>query len=331
MYARLGKNFDFALPAVEQYDEVHQDLFWCLLGQTKVTRCASLNSLREFLIRYFLISKRPIDQTAEEFINEGLLFSGTIGDQYFSFGLKDLFHFIGFGYSDDSYHVYGSLENFIASYRDNRYIITIQPDEEGGVTKISKDALLISLAGVSTLLQIDSLNLEFREDLSDVQPEEIAQVTSFVDYIMQQIPSQVFEDYQSKLGNAISNFSEYYIAKEKVSFDPWTQLPKATLVQLFEHLLDDEDKLLAEYRDNEEVDEDVIHDLNFHVPFIRFAYGVKHGYVILNDNWLSPYNNYAIEYDLDPLEEMAGENGEAYATNDIYRWYRMDEWIHLIP
>jgi hypothetical protein len=331
MYTKLGKNFDFALPAVDQYDEVHQDLFWYLLEQTRVTRCASVNSLREFLIRYFLISKRPIDQTAEEFINEGLLFSGTIGDRYFSFGIRDLFHFIGFGKSDDSYHLQSYLEDFIANYKSKKYMIKIQPDEEGGATKISKDTLIIAFSGVTTLLQIDSLNLEFREDLSEVQPEEIAQVTTFVDYVMQQIPSQVFEDYQSKLGNALRNFSEYYIAKEKVSFDPWTQLPKATLVQLFEHLLDDGDKLLAEYRDNEEVDEDVIHDLNFHIPFIKFAYGVKHGYVVLNDNWMSPYNNYSIEYNLDPLEEMAGENGEAYATDYIYKCYCMDEWIHLIP
>jgi hypothetical protein len=46
---------------------------------------------------------------------------------------------------------------------------------------------------------------------------------------------------------------------------------------------------------------------------------------------MSPYNNYSIEYNLDPLEEMAGENGEAYATDYIYKCYCMDEWIHLIP
>ncbi len=289
------------------------------------------NSIREFLIRYLLITERPLHETAEEFIDKGLLISGTMGNKAFAFYMKDIFPFLGFASSSSRYQVEGSLEDFIKTYRNKKYLLKIEPTEEG-VTKISQDVLVLAWAGVGTLIQIDSLNLRFREDLSQVSAAEIAQVITFVDYVLQQIPSELITTYQNQFADQLSSYPEYYQRGEDVNFDPWTQLPKDTLVTLFQHLLGADHHLVLDFRDSEIPDEDTLHDLQFEIPYIKFAYGVKHGFVTLDDNWRTPHlENYYPYFNLDPLEELSGEDGEVYSTNSIYQDYRMDKWMHLLP
>lgn len=331
MYETLGKHTRFASNEIQQYDDLHQDIFWYLLQQTNINQCSSPNSLREFLIRYLLITEHPLHETAESFIDEGLLISGTMGDKSFSFYMKDLFHFLGFAATSARYRVRVSLDEFVQNYQSKKYLVRLETTEEG-TNQISRDLLVLVLAGVNSLVLIDSLNIHFQEDLSQVSQEEIAWVTTFVDYVMQQIPNEIFEDYQAQFGLELSDYQEYYEQGEKVHFDPWTDLPKATLVDLFAHILGVDHHLVQEYRDAEVPDEDVLHDLQFEIPYIKFAYGVKHGYVTLDDNWYTPHlENYSPNFNLDPLEELAGEDGEVYSTNSIYQAYRMEEWIHLIP
>jgi hypothetical protein len=331
MIVSLGKHRSLTTDALAHYDDLHQDLFWYLLQQTQVNCCMGANSIREFLIRYLLITERPLDETAEEFINDGLLISGTMGDQAFAFYMKDLFPFLGFAATSARYQVRGSLEEFIQTYRTKKYLILLEPGEAGD-GKMSQDVLVLILAGVANLIQIDSLNIRFREDLSQVTAEEVTRVSTFVDYVLQQIPSEVVATYQSQFARKISSFQEYYHKGDEVNFDPWTQLPKETLVTLFTHLLGADHHLVEDFRDSEVPDEDTLHDLQFEIPYIKFAYGVKHGYVTLDDNWYTPHlENYSPDFNLDPLEELAGENGEVYSTNSIYQAYRMEEWIHLIP
>ena len=289
------------------------------------------NSIREFLIRYLLITERPLHETAEEFIDKGLLISGTMGNKAFAFYMKDIFPFLGFASSSSRYQVEGSLEDFIKTYRNKKHLLKIEPTEEG-VTKISQDVLVLAWAGVGTLIQIDSLNLRFREDLSQVSAAEIAQVITFVDYVLQQIPSELITTYQNQFADQLSSYPEYYQRGEDVNFDPWTQLPKDTLVTLFQHLLGADHHLVQDFRDSEIPDEDTLHDLQFEIPYIKFAYGVKHGFVTLDDNWRTPHlENYYPYFNLDPLEELSGEDGEVYSTNSIYQDYRMDKWMHLLP
>lgn len=331
MYETFGKHIRHANPVVQQYDDLHQDIFWYLLQQTHINQCAGPNSLREFLIRYLLITEYPLHKTAEAFIDEGLLISGRMGEQSFSFYMKDLFHFLGFAATSARYRVRGSLDEFLKSYQNKKYLIRLETTEEGK-NQISRDLIVLILAGVKSLALIDSLNIQFREDLSQVSQEEIARVTTFVDYVMQQIPNKVFEAYQAQFGSAQIGYEEYYVKEEEVCFDPWTDLPKATLVDLFGQILGKEHHLVQDFRDAEVPDEDVLHDLQFEIPYIKFAYGVKHGYVKLDDNWYTPHlENYSANFNLDPLEELAGEDGEMYSTNSIYQAYRMEEWMHLIP
>ena len=331
MFVTLGKHTRLANPSVTQYDDLHQDIFWYLLQQTQVNQFASPASLREFLIRYLLITEHPLHETAEAFIDEGLLISGTMGDQSFSFYMKDLFHFLGFAATSGRYRVRGKLDEFVQNYKSKKYLVRLETTEEG-TNQISQDLLVLVLAGVNSLVLIDSLNIHFREDLSQVSQEEIARVTTFVDYVMQQIPEAIFEDYKTQFGQVLSSYEEYYVKGEDVRFDPWTDLPKETLVELFTHILGADHHLVEEFRDAEVPDEDVLHDLQFEIPYIKFAYGVKHGYVTLDDNWYTPHlENYSPNFNLDPLEELAGEDGEVYSTNSIYQAYRMEEWMHLLP
>ena len=331
MFVSLGKHLSLTTDAISRYDDLHQDLFWYLLQQTEVNCCMGTNSLREFLIRYLLISEHPLDETAEEFINEGLLISGTMGDQAFSFYMKDLFPFLGFAATSARYQVSGSLEEFIQSYRTKKYLILLEPGEEGA-GKMSQDVLFLILAGLKTLVQIDSLNISFREDLREVTAAEVIRVSNFVDYVLQQIPSEIVEDYQNQFADKIASYTEYYSPREEVNFDPWTQLSKETLVALFTHLLGAEHHLVEDFRDSDFPDEDTLHDLQFQISYIKFAYGVKHGYITLDDNWHTPLlENYSPEFNLNAAEELSGENGEVYSTNSIYQDYRMEEWIHLLP
>ncbi|WP_395805201.1 hypothetical protein [Daejeonella sp.] len=72
-------------------------------------------------------------------------------------------------------------------------------------------------------------------------------------------------------------------------------------------------------------------DINYYSKYIRFAYGVKHGLIKLDDNWTFPYNNYDPRLIDNPIEDFCGENGEVYSTNYIYQCYDMEKWIEWIP
>jgi len=330
MLIRFGKNYDLVLPSIEQYDQVHQDIFWYLLNQTNVYRWVDATTLREFLIRYFLISNRPIDQTAKEFIDEGILISGTIGDKAFCFGMKDLFQFVGFGCTNQKYHLGSTFDEFVANFVKSKFLVKIEPNEEKEAIDISKEALILVLAGVGTLLQIDSLNLEFRENLHEVRPEEIARVTTFVDYVIQLIPESFFADYQVKFAEELSAYTTYHVPVEVIDFNPFTQMPKADLIAIFEHIIPENYQSFVEFRNQDIVDPEVIEDLSFYAIYVRFAYGVKHGFVKVNDE---PYalDNYSEAFKLDPLEELAGEDFEMWPTSHIYKVWDMDNWIHLVP
>ena len=271
MYVVLEKNCKLATDSLSNYDDLHQDVFWYLLTQTRVNSIMCRNSLREFLIRYLLISEHPLDQTAEEFINEGLLISGTLGDQVFCFYLKDVFHFFGFASTSARYQVEGSLGDFIKTYRNKKYLISIEAGDSGEV-KISEDVLILKLAGLERLIQIDTLNIRFKEDLIGVSVRVLTRVSHFVDYVLHQVSSEVFSTYQDKFTTELNYYKEYYYKENVINFDPWTQLPKDKLVSLFEHLLGPNHHLVQGFRDVEVTHEDVLHDLMFQIPYIKFAY-----------------------------------------------------------
>ena len=82
---------------------------------------------------------------------------------------------------------------------------------------------------------------------------------------------------------------------------------------------------------NGTADEDLIYDLQYANTHIIFAYGVKNNYITLSKEASSLINcvNYA-DFEID-YEDLLGEDGEQYTTQDIYDAWKMEKWIHLVP
>jgi hypothetical protein len=330
MIVLKGKFYDGTLDKVFDYNDVHQDVLWYLLELTQVNRFVSRESLKEFLIRFLLITDQPLDQTAEQFINDGILISGTIGDQYFEYKVKDLFNFLGFSSTNCKFHVFGDLEEFKNEYKKRDYLISISSVDEK-TKEISSSVMFLMFTGIRTLLEIDSLNVKFKENLNELKEAELDSVLRFVDYVMEVIPDEVFQNYKDKNGEFLEGKSLYYITQENIVFDPFEEMPRDIIAMIFEKWFGEDDLYVKMLKSAEGPDEDYMEDIKYYSKFIRFAYGVKHGLIQLNDDWYSAYQNYDPRFVDNPIEEYWGDDCEMFSTQYIYESWKMDEWIHLIP
>ena len=66
----IGKFYNYMKEEhIEKYEAIHGDILWYLLDVTKVNRFFTQNSLREFLTRYFLITKHDLIQGISQMSN----------------------------------------------------------------------------------------------------------------------------------------------------------------------------------------------------------------------------------------------------------------------
>ncbi|MGM0944503.1 MAG: hypothetical protein ACQEW9_04910 [Bacteroidota bacterium] len=326
----IGKFYDFSLPEIQNYDAIYHDICWYFLHQTQVSRFVSRESFRIFLTRLLFIQDREINESAEDFINHGVILGGSIGAKSFEFKAKDLFNFIGFESAASNYHVYSSQENFIQSYQYKALNPTIDYDEVENEFSFDRDSFFISMIGLTSLLEIQSLSIRFKKDLQDLSSEKIYEIENFVDYVMKFVPETIFENYLQRVPHLPQSTPLYFEKNKVVSFDPFQSLERKTLIEIFSYILPDDDWLVEELQQQKEIDEDLLDDLRRDTAIIKFAYGVKHGYIELNDD-IFPYNNYSDQYDIDVLEDLAGPDCECYPTSTIYEMNEIEKWIHLIP
>jgi len=328
---RTGKIFNYTKEnKIANYTDIHFDVLWYLLHLTKVNRCISQESLREFLVRYLLISETDLNQSALDFINYGILIDGTINNKTFTFYVKDLINLMGFSSSNSKYNIQGKLNEFIYEYQFIPPNVKFEPDEtSNNRVKISDDWLLFEFMKLNNLLLIDSLTISFKEKIDDISEEELQKVLLFTDFVMKDINMSVFDEYKASFPEATQIFKERHLKENIFNFDVYNGMDRTKLIKIYEQILPNDQ--FQSFIENGTSDEDLICDLQYANTHIIFAYGVKHHFIKLSDDDFSliddvNYADFEIEY-----EDLVGEDGEMYTTQSIYDAWKMDKWIHLLP
>ena len=330
MLIKKGKFYDLASDAVHKYDDVHQDIFWYLLELTAVNRVVNRVTLREFLIRYFLITDTPLENSAINYIDEGILVSGTIDDKYFEFKVSDIFCFLGYSTTDQNYHINCTIEQFISKYKNLKYLVKYEKIDNK--IKMSKDTFMIMFLGVHTLIEIDTLNIRFRDDLTNLDDNKFESVVKFVDFVVNRIPDEMFDNYLKSQDSLLEKYQDYKTVKELIDFDPLLHLSSSDFAFIYEIFIGEDQELVKKLRSGEELDEDLKQDFAHYLKYIKYAWGVKHGYIKVDNNWHSSLeDNYAPEFNIDPIEDFCGEDFEVLSTEYIFQSWEMDKWMHLIP
>ena len=331
MVSQVGKFYDYMKKEnIDKYEDIHGDILWYLLDITKVNRFFTQNSLSEFLIRYFIITKHDLTKSAGEFIDNGILISGTLENEYFEFTLKDLINFIGFSKSDRKFNVENCLTEFIEEYQYKKVNILIEQKNQSNTIHISEDVLKFSLMGLGNLLKINSISIEFKEDLSIISEDELAGISKFVDYIISTIPLDSYINYMPEYKNKLDWMEEYYEISKKIIFDTYSHLSRETLMKIA--MICQGPSSVAYYESFDTMDDDFKGDFSIVNEHIIFAYGIKHGYIKLSTDQsssLAIYNCYNSYFVIN--NEYINEEGIVFPTQFIYDDWKMDEWIHLLP
>jgi len=331
MTVKIGKIYNYTKKTtLKNYSDIHFDMLWYLLHLTKVNRCATRESLKEFLIRYLLITETDLNQSALNFIDNGILIEGTINNEIFTFYVKDMINLMGFSCSDQKYNIQGTLQDFIKEYQFKTSNIKIeQKDSAKNIFSLSQDVLLFSLMKLKHLLSMDSLSISFKENIYDINEEDLNKVLLFADFVMNNINETVFDDYSKSFPEVNQIFKERYLKENMVYFDVYIAIERTKLLKIYELILPNNQLQL--FIENGTSNKDLLFDLQYPNTHIIFAYGVKHNYITLSNDDSSlidcvNYSDLEIEY-----EDLLGEDGEQYTTQSIYDAWGMEKWIHLLP
>lgn len=329
MFTGVGKYLELIQKEkISKYSDVQLDILWYLTNLTKINRLISKEAIREFLVRYFLVTGADIDTTAAEFIDHGTLIEGTIETKGFSLSVKEMMDLAGFGSTGSKYAIEGTLENFIEGYKYKAPNIKLSQGDKENEINISADALVYSFMGVGTLLLIDSLSLKFRDDLKGVTTEEIQKAVGLADFVVAQIEDNVFTELESSFPGLREYYEERFYPDKKIRFDVFKDMSRENLIEIYKHILAEED--VNKFRELDVSDEDFVGDLAMYNEHIVFAYGVKHGYIQLTDDLDSMHHDYDAYFDID-ADHLMGDEGQNYPSKDIYENWGMENWIHLVP
>lgn len=325
-----GKFLDFTYQdKVKKYSDVQLDMLFFVLDTTKINRFSSEESFRELLIRFFLIRDKNFDENALDVINEELLFDGFIGDRYFSIKIGDLINLIGYSSSTSKYHIQGSLMEFIERYIYKLPNVKVEPREDKPeIIDLNPTALGYIVSNVLSLLEIENCTLKFKSDLKEIEDFEIEKAIKLADYVMNQLDPRLFLQFNEDIPALNQMSAERYLYSNEVNFDIYEDLDQENLIKIYEFLLDEED--VKQFKLNGAT-EAFKKEFKFENAAIVFAYGVKHNYIKLSSDYQSKILGIdpIFQVDFDLLIEM--EEFTDGSTQDIFDFYKMENWIHLLP
>lgn len=326
----LGKfTHQVASNSLAKFSDVQLDTLWYLMDLAKIHRFDTLLSFKEFLMRYFLITDRPLEEIALDYIDEHQLIAGIYNHQPFQLSIGDLYELIGFSASDYVYNITGTMEHFMQSYSfvppNPTCKIKSEVRGEEKVIQINQTMLAYALMGLGTLCNIESLTLPIRQDNSRFSKESLLEAEKLADFIIAQMPEEV----RKKLAQKHSDQRERWTPSLTVKFDPLTLDPKV-LKNLFNYVM--EERWYEAIADEPIITPFLVeeHGLNWYLSHIQFAVGVKWGYITLNDNPL------AFHACIDPVfeiefEDLLGGDNELFSTAEIYQLWDMEAWVDWLP
>lgn len=314
---------------VSTHNSLHSDLLWYLMDLTKVNRLFTKSSVKEFLIRYYLIANLDLDKVAEDFIDQQLLISGTLNNAYFQITLDDFKNYIGFSITNNPFNIIGSTQDFSKEFYFKKKKVSKYISIDGH-PKLSEDALIFGFLGLKNLLHIDSLSIQFRRRIRIHYFKNYEKVARLVDFIVDKLSEELFidknEDYKGKL----DWMTDYYYASLKVHFEPYDYYTREQLLQIAYLCEGSESRDYFESYDT--IDDDFKSDYNVIREHIIFAYGVKNGYIKLSPEYKKVK---VMQECYDPYLELNFDHlyfdGWNFSTQQIYDNWKMNKWMHLIP
>jgi hypothetical protein len=325
----LGKFTDqIDVEKVNLYSDVQLDMLWYIMDLTGIERFVTKESFREFLIRFFLIRDKHINQYAMDLINEELVVDGFIGDQYFELKINDLINLIGFAKSSVKYHIKASLSEFESKYKFKIPNVEFSKVEgKKNTYNISEQAIAYVFSGLNNLLQLKNCSLKFRDDLCELSIEERDGALRLADFIVSRLPKDLFEQYNQAYPIVAKNCKERYHALDIIRFNIYKDMDQEKLAKIYELLVDKE--TADAFREKGE-DEELKDELQWFNEQINFAYGVKNGYIKLSKEYDSLITMVDINFHYD-YDMLLGEDFELYSTQDIFDHLKMSEWQYLLP
>ena len=325
----IGKFLDFTYQdKINKYSDVQLDMLYFVMNTLNIYRFTSYESFREFLIRYFLVRDKNFDENAMDIINEELLFDGFLGEDYFSIKISDLINLIGFTTSSIKFNIDGDLEDFIEDYSFKiPHIKFIKSEEEENTYEVNSDTLAIILGGFKNLLKIENCSLTFKTDIKKISKKEIDSAKKLADFVMDNLPPNLFEQYDNDFPEVKNYVEERYLKKNEVTFDVYKDMDQENLAKIYEIISDKE--IADEFRINGPT-EDIREEQKWANEHVVFAYGVKHGYIELSDDSHSGITHISPLLNID-FELLQGPEDEVYPTQVTYDFYKMGEWLHLLP
>ena len=325
---RTGKLFNFTYQEkIQNYDDVQMDMLFFIMSSTDIERFTTKESFKEFLIRFFLIRDKDFNEYALEIIDEEIIIDGFLGDSYFSLKIKDLGNLIGFSISDSLYNIKGSIDEFIENYRFEVPSIKFYKISENEV-QVNANTMAYILMGLQNLLEIENCNLKFKEHLKEITEREIIGANKLADYVLNRLPEDLFENYKNDFKNVIELPMERYVLADTIDFDVYNNIDKESLCTIYGIIIGQVYEEM--YREGGQDAIDCKEDYDHYNESIKFAYGVKHGYIELSTDKYSYFHKISPLFTLD-FDCLTGIEGEIYTTQDIYEIYEMDKWIHLVP
>lgn len=314
---------------VSNHNNVHSDLLWYFMDLTKVNRLFTKSSVKEFLLRYFLIADLDLERVAEDFIDHEILISGSLNNSYFEITLTDFKNFIGYAINENPFNIIGSTKEFSKEYFYKRKKVS-QFISEDGHQKLSEDALIFGFLGLENLFHIDSLSIHFKRRIKNHYINNHEKVALLVDFILNKIPEELFIDKKDDYKGKLYWMFDCYDSSNKIQFEPYDYYSHEELLQIADLCEGSESRDYFESYDT--IDADFKSDYSIIREHIIFAYGVKNGYIKLSREYKKIkvmqecYNPY-LQLNFDHLY-LDGWN---FSTQQIYDDWNMDKWMHLIP
>lgn len=310
-----------------------------LLVLTRMNRWVCKRSFKEFLTRLFLILDKPISESFERFIEDGILLEGMLAEKPFKLSLKELLYFTGFSRGELLFHCWGTLEEFIKDYKLISYEVWMEEnfdeeEEELSLGDFSEDWLTITFANNHDLYKIPELSLKFKDNLQGINPSSVSEAKRFAAFVVNQVEDEFFEKYRQleRIQEQVTGFTYAFTQKDTLSVDPEGMLYPIRVLKILRYMVGsdhaDHQQYLGLIQENFEKEVRLPESMQKYVYLMKFALGVKYELIHLSENAAEFHNCFDPRFEKGELSKLLVEPG--LSTKELFQRSKIESWLYLI-
>ena len=329
-------NLDFARISLTNYkSDPYFTIFLHFLALTQMNRWVCERSLREFLTRFFLILDQPIQEIFESYLEDGILVKGNLAENSFQLSLEDILCFTGFSRGGLSFHVWGTLEDFIRDYKRIDYEVWAEESTEEGdeddffLGDTSEDWLHMTCAMNYELYKIPELSLNFKLTLESISGPEVEEVSRFVDFVIGQIDPGFFSNFNKIQVWELPECTYSFTQNDSLLFEPEDFLYPPRILKLMRIVLGVDHRHLGIYKNAFKKEERLPKSLYYFKHLIQFAFGVKYGLIRLSDEPSEFHDCFDPRFEKGELSKLLYK--ENLCTSKLFYSNSMETWLYLLP